>query len=292
MKLNHIIIGAGRSGTTSLVAYLQQHPKINFSSIKEVSYFSVLDHYNRGENFLHSFFSEKENVINATSDTYLLMDIDAPKRIYDYNPDVKITVILREPGLRTHSNYNFSVNHGYIDKKITLIESQQLEDGILANGDIVKQNNHCNFYGSLYYLHISNWLKYFKKEQLFICTTNQLKNDPQKLMNSYFSFLGLSEINVKVLSAQNKAAGVKNKSLNKFLVNRDHWLRKVISKPLQLSFLRKMVLKSDVVEKIKNRNKEELTYQPMTDEERAFCETYFKEDQEKLQKDFGINFIN
>ena len=48
MEINHIIIGAGRAGTTSLVAYLQQHPKVNFSTIKEVTYFSVLDHYNRG----------------------------------------------------------------------------------------------------------------------------------------------------------------------------------------------------------------------------------------------------
>ena len=115
MQLNHIIIGAGRSGTTSLVAYLQQHPKINFSSIKEVTYFSVVDHYNRGVEFLHSFFERKEGILNATSDTYLLMDMDAPKRISDYNSELKITVILREPLSRTHSNYIFSVNHGYIN---------------------------------------------------------------------------------------------------------------------------------------------------------------------------------
>jgi hypothetical protein len=175
MKLDHIIIGAGRSGTTSLVAYLQQHPKINFSKIKEVTYFSVKNHYERGETFLQSFFKETNTELNATSDTYLLMDVLAPERVFNYNPDIKITVILRDPSSRTYSNYNYSINHGYINKNISLIDSQKLEAEILEGSDIIEQNNHCNFYGSLYCLHLNNWLKSLKKEQIFICTTDQLK---------------------------------------------------------------------------------------------------------------------
>ena len=290
MKLNHIIIGAGRSGTTSLVAYLQQHPKINFSTIKEVTYFSVKDHFKRGETFLHSFFKENEGKINATSDTYLLMDKNAPQRIFDYHPSIKITVILREPAARTFSNYQYSLNQGYIDKKTSFLDSQQLEEKVLAIEDIIEQNNHCNFYGSLYHLHLTNWLKFFNKEQFFICTTNQLKNNPQQLMDNYFQFLGLDKIEIQELSAQNKAAGVKNKTLNQFLVNRDHWLRKLISKPLQISFLRNIVLNSNVVDAIKNKNKEEMTYEPMTEKEAIFCKTYFSEDLKKLENEFGIRF--
>jgi len=290
MKLNHIIIGAGRSGTTSLVAYLQQHPKINFSSIKEVTYFSVEDHFKRGEDFLHSFFGNKEKGVNTTSDTYLLMDKNAPKRIFDYNPTTKIIIILRSPSARTYSNYNFSVNHGYIDKSVSLIKSQKLEAKILANNDIIKQNNHCNFYGSLYHLHLTSWLKYFKREQLFICTTNQLKDNPQQLMDAYFEFLELDRIEIKKLQAKNKAAGVKNKTLNNFLVNRDHPIRKLISKPLQISFLRNIILNSNVVEKIKSDNKQEMTYQKLTEEEVDFCDNYFAEDLQKLKADFGIEF--
>ena len=290
MKLDHIIIGAGRSGTTSLVAYLKQHPKINFSSIKEVTYFSVLDHYNRGVNFLDSFFTKKEGLINATSDTYLLMDATAPKRIYDYNPAIKITIILREPSARTHSNYNFSVNQGYIKKQVSLLDSQKLEDEVLTSEDIIKQNNHCNFYGSLYHRHLTHWLTYFKREQLFICTTNQLKKNPQELMNNYVEFLGLNKIAMEKIPAQNKSAGVKNKSLNKFLVNRDHPIRKLISKPLQISFLRNIILNSNVVEKIKSSNTQGFNYNNMTAEEIDFCNGYFKEDLRKLKEDFNIEF--
>lgn len=288
MKVNHIIIGAGRSGTTSLVAYLKQHAEINFSSIKEVTYFSVDDHYNRGQDYLHSFFKENKT-INATSDTYLLISKEAPKRIAEYNSEMKIAVILREPSARTFSNYNFSVNHGYISTNVSLLESQKKEDNFLKE-DIVKQNNHCNFYGSLYHQHLSYWLQFFKREQLFICTTDELKNNPQQLMDKYFSFLGIDKITVKKVEPQHQAAGVKNKQLNKFLVNRDHWMRKLISKPLQIGILRNIVLNSNVVEKIKEKNKEEVTYKPMTLKEKEFCRDYFKEDLKKLKEDFEISF--
>ena len=207
MKLDHIIIGAGRSGTTSLVEYLKQHPQINFSKIKEVTYFSVDDHYGRGELFLHDFFKNEEGIL-STSDTYLLMDKNAPQRIFEYNSSVKIAVILRAPSERTYSNYHFSVNHGYINKNVGLIQSEQLEKEFLEKGDIIAQNNHCNFYGSLYHLHLSYWLQFFKKEQLFICTTEQLRDNPQQLMDNYFEFLGLKKIKMTNVSIQHSAAEI------------------------------------------------------------------------------------
>lgn len=289
MKLNHIIIGAGRSGTTSLVEYLKQHNAVNFSSIKEVTYFSINDHFERGKDYLHSFF-DKDGVVNATSDTYLLMSKEAPRRISEYNPYIKITVILREPGARAYSNYNFSVNHGYINEDTSFVESENGEDDILKQSDIIKQNNYCHFDGSLYHKHLSYWTRFFKKEQLFICTTNQLRDSPQELMNSYFDFLSLDKIKIKELTAQHKAASVKSKKLNKFLVNRDHWLRKLVRIPLQIGFVRKLVLKSNVVDNIKDKNREEVAYEPMTDKEKEFSVEYFKEDLANLKKEFGISF--
>jgi hypothetical protein len=109
-------------------------------------------------------------------------------------------------------------------------------------------------------------------------------------MDSYFNFLELDKIDIKELLPLNKAVGINNKSLNHFLVNRDHPIRKLIRKPLQISFLRNTVLNSNVVEKIKNRNKKEMEYTPMTIDEKAFCDKYFKEDLIKLKENFGIEF--
>ena len=111
-------------------------------------------------------------------------------------------------------------------------------------------------------------------------------------MDDYFNFLGLGKMEIKELGAQNKAAGVKNKGLNKFLVNREHPVRKLISKPLQISFLRNIILNSNVVEKIKRGNKQEMMYAELTAEEKTFCDDYFAADLGKLKEDFEIDFKN
>lgn len=287
MLLDNIIIGAGRSGTTSLVEYLKQHPDINFSIIKEVTYFSVADHFKRGTEYFHSFFEDKKGLL-STSDTYLLMDASAPERVFNYNPNTRLIVILRDPAKRSFSNYQYAVNNGYLYNSISFVESQKLEKNYLLDKDIVFQNNYCSFYGSLYYHHLNNWLKYFKKEQLFICTTTQLNQEPKETLNKLFKFLNVASFEVQELTPKNIAAGVKNKGLNSFLVDREHWLRKLIRIPLQFKLFRNLIFKTGVVEKIKEVNRTEQIYVAMTEEEESFCSTYFEEDLAMLKKEFGI----
>lgn len=289
MKLQSIIIGAGRSGTTSLVEYVKQHPNINFSTIKEVSYFSIDDHFNRGEKYLNAFFENKKGR-TCTSDTYLLMDKNAPLRIKKYNPSIKLIVVIREPSQRTFSNFQYAINNGYIDEKTSFIESESLESNYLKNNDIVFQNNYCNFYGSLYHKHLSYWLNYFNKEQLFICTTNELNTKPVETLNKLFDFIGITKLDVTPLQIKNKASGVKLKGLNSFLIDRNNWLRKLIRKPLQINLIRKIIFKTSLVEKIKDINRTEKKYREMTPEEIEFCSCYFKNDLELLKKEFGIEF--
>ena len=43
MKVDFFIVGAPKSGTTSLYNYLSQHHSITMSSVKEPNYFSAKD---------------------------------------------------------------------------------------------------------------------------------------------------------------------------------------------------------------------------------------------------------
>ncbi len=127
-KVEAIIIGAGRSGTTSLYEYLERHPDVCFSKIKEIHYFSLADLFARGEDYYHSFFNATKNQIKAGADTYLLIDKEAPKRINLYNPNMKIIIMLREPVVRAFSGYNYSINNGYLNINVSFIESIKNED--------------------------------------------------------------------------------------------------------------------------------------------------------------------
>ncbi len=287
MKLDHLIIGMGRCGTTSLCAYIEQHPGINTSPIKEVHYFSIQELYEQGEEYLSQHF-EKAAGITSTADTYLLLSEEAPARIKAHNPQIKLTVLLRDPASRTYSNYHYAINNGYDKSGVSFIESLEHERQFLDEGIILK-NNLCHWEGSLYHKLLNNWLAHFPKEQICVLRTMDLINAPQLVMDRLCEHLGLEKIEIYPLEKQNAAKQVKSRSVQQFLLNRDHWLRKVVRVPLKIRFFKKLVLKSGVNDGLHRINKKDGEgYPPMTPEERAFCENYFREDLKRLQEDFGI----
>ncbi len=289
--VNTLIIGAGRSGTTSLYAYLENHPEVNFSITKELHYFSIPDLYHRGESYFHSLFNERNKKVVATADTYLLMDTEAPARVKAYNEKMKIIIMLREPVARAYSNFNYSVNFGHEKVGISFLDTIQLEPERLMSNNIVDKNNRCHFYGSLYYKHISFWNQYFPLEHIFIFKLTDLKNNPEQF---YRNLCNRLEINYKPFEHQGKefnaATGAKSKWLQQLLLNRDNPVRKTIS--FLLRPFRKLVIQSGMIDKVYALNKKTVTIQPLTDDEKQIAKAYFKEDVELLTKTYGISLDN
>ncbi len=287
MKLDHIIIGMGRCGTTSLSDYINQHPGINSSNVKEVHYFSIDDLYQRGTPYLSEHFHDKPGP-TSMADTYLLLSKEGPERIKEHNPNIKITVLLRDPSTRAYSNYHYSLNNGYERGGIGFLESHQKEKEYLS-GDIILRNNLCHFEGSLYFKHLSLWLRHFTREQILILRTEDLQNSPQQLMDRLCAFLEVDLFTVRVLDKKNKAQKVRSRSLQQFLLNRNHWLRKTVRAPLKIKIIKGVVLKSGVNNRLYKLNeKTGIGYDAMNEEELKFCRDYFKDDLHKLEESFGV----
>ena len=282
--INHIVIGAGRSGTTTLTEYLKQHNKVSNSIIKEVHYFTLDEQYAKGSGHFNSFF-EYEKPINSTADTYALTSKIAPKRLFKYNPNCRITIILRNPVERAFSNYYYAINNGHQSNKPSFLDCLENDSLGKIDKDIVKQNNLNHFYGGLYYQHISEWLQFFRPQQLFICTTEQLKTDTQQLLNNWFHFLGIDKQQIKVIEPQNKSNQTKSKLLQQFLLNRKHPLRKI----MKLIPFKKSIIKSGLIDKLYKLNKtREETAPKLTQQEIEKANNYFKDDLEKLKNKFKI----
>jgi len=289
MKVNAIIIGAGRSGTTTLYQYLEGHPDVCFSTIKEVHYFSVDDLYRRGENYYHSFWKNcKENSIKVAADTYLFISKKAPERMAFYNPDMKIIIILRNPEERAWSSYQYAVNNGYIDKTTSFINSVKNEDYHKENSDISVQNNFCHLWQSQYFEHISYWSEYFRRENILLLKTSDLKNNISNLLKQLSDFLNISEFETgKTEITANKSTKVKSKALQQFLLNRNNPLRNSLRKILPVG-IKNRILNSKLSEKITAINRKQTAYIPLPEEERKFAEHLLENDKKRLEKVFGI----
>lgn len=127
MKLpNFIIIGAPKSGTTSLASYLGEHPEVFISPWKEPNYFALAGHklpHNGPESaevlqaMLYSHCATEfetyralfkgatgQKAIGEASVRYLYYP-ESAERIQKVLPDVRMIAILREPVSRLYSHY-------------------------------------------------------------------------------------------------------------------------------------------------------------------------------------------
>lgn len=101
---NFFIIGAMRSGTTSLARYVGAHPEVFMAPEKEVHFFDR--HHDRGLDWYRSRFAgyEGQQAVGEATQTYLFLP-DVPARIAAVVPDAKLIAILRNPVDRAYSHY-------------------------------------------------------------------------------------------------------------------------------------------------------------------------------------------
>ena len=103
-----LIIGAQKSGTTTLFAMLGTHPQLTRPTDKEVHYFSL--HYERGEAWYRRHFKGE---IAFEASPYYIFHPAAPERIRATIPNAKLIAILRDPVQRSISHYFHSVLKGH-----------------------------------------------------------------------------------------------------------------------------------------------------------------------------------
>ena len=112
MKVNTFIVGAPKAGTSSLHFYLNQHPEICMSSVKEPNFFSAKEvenlYYNSqivsSTKDYNSLFESDVKIKGESSVSYLYYK-EVAKRIYEYNAKAKIIIMLRKPVDRLFSHY-------------------------------------------------------------------------------------------------------------------------------------------------------------------------------------------
>lgn len=117
-KPNFFIVGAAKSGTTTLYDYLKDHPDVFMPQDdlhKEPSHFSNLITWYKNPNKYFPLFDDakpQHRWIGEASTAYLT-DPAAAGNIHKYNPNAKIIIILRNPADRAYSMYCWMVQEGY-----------------------------------------------------------------------------------------------------------------------------------------------------------------------------------
>lgn len=183
---NTFIIGAMKSGSTSLHNYLNKHPEVFMSEMKEINYFIEELNFSKGVEWYKSNFKTDKNVIGESSIGYTKRHQykGVPQRIKDLvGTDLKFIYILRDPIERAKSHF--------IDD--LLYQQLNYEAYPEINAELLKENN-IYIETSKYYFQLEAYLKIFEPSQFKIITFEEMKSNPLQTINNIFDFLGVEPL--------------------------------------------------------------------------------------------------
>ena len=228
---NFLIIGAGKSGTTSLYHYLKQHPQVYMSPVKEPKFFAVegkkLDFrgpndeisMNRGSitdiDAYRALFKgvTSEKAIGEASTLYLHSP-EAPGRIRHYIPEAKLVAILRDPVERAYSSFVQRVQKGDEPLSDFAEALREEENGMRNNWAPRWQSKRIG----CYYTHLKRYYDIFDREQIKVYLYEDLKGDPVGVAQSVFRFLEVNDTFVPNVSLIHNVSGIpKSRALQAFI---------------------------------------------------------------------------
>lgn len=243
-KPNFLIVGAAKTGTTSIFEYLKQHPDI-FLPTKETFHF--ISEIYRGNNLPYPAQRPHEEIVfdeaaflgayEAAGDQTILGEIATG---YLYYPEIAIpnikkmlgddlymVAVLRNPVGRTYSGYTFFSRD--------LHEKLSFEDALAAE----KERTEANWDFMWHYVAHSKYADSVKAYQdafpnLKVMFFDDLKEDPAAFMKELYEYLGVDPEVDMDLSMKNVSGAPKSKVFQT-LITQENPIKKLF-RPLLRAF--------------------------------------------------------
>jgi hypothetical protein len=194
MCVSVFLVGAPKCGTTTLVRYLDEQPKICFSSPKEANYFSGEEIKRQGLYYAEpvvnnledycALFKEADDILYGDGSVSYLYYPNVAKKIYAYNPSAKIIAIVRNPIDRAFSHYLMDKRLGYVRKAF---------DEIFRNPSEYKNHYQQYFSLGLYAEQLARYIEVFGRDNVKVYSSHELRDSPENVLKDVCVFLGLSD---------------------------------------------------------------------------------------------------
>ena len=242
---NLLIVGAAKSGTTSLHNYLKQHPEIFMSNHKEPHF---LINKEIGENRIpkgvkklneySSLFdgSDTFKYRGESSAMYLQFPNIAIKNIKKYlEKDLKIIIMLRNPIDRAFSGYQH-VKRFNVDEELTFAQALDVcEDRYFKQTSITPATRYIHI--GMYYDFVKKFMHSFS-DQIHVIIYDDFITDTQNELSKVFSFLKVKKIDVNITEKYMVGGWKWKNSFFKNTFMKNFFLKKIIKKIIPFDFLR------------------------------------------------------
>lgn len=284
MKLpNLFIVGAAKSGTTSLHNYLDQHPDIFMCQPKEPHFL-----INREIGLSRipigiSNFKDYQNLFTKgrlckyrgeSSVMYLLYhEIVIPKIQELFGQQTKIIIMLRNPTERAYSGFNHVKRYNMKEDENFETAWEICEERYSADQEMTPASRYKSL--GLYYSQVEAYLEAF--DNVHIIIYDDYKKDFKLEMKRLFIFLGVDEIQIDAKKRYMQGGWQWKDKRMKYLMTTQNPVKSLFKICFPFNSIRKKIKKI-----IHNKNKIKVT--DMKDRTRDLLTEFYRKDVQKLSQ--------
>ncbi|MCG7989089.1 MAG: sulfotransferase [Candidatus Thiodiazotropha weberae] len=271
-KVDLFIVGCIKGGTTWLYDVLSTSPDIYAPMLKEPHYFSRIKqirphikHVNDYNEYLALYQSGDSHRYRMDGSASYLYEKNTAQRIYEYNPDAKILILLRHPVRRAFSHYQMLLREGVLVDDFEKIIDVDYYNGCSMN------DSHCLIKMGEYFGQVKNYYDLFGNNVL-VLTFSDLLNSKEQLIKEVTEFISINYSELEIKNEKSNATALPKNKLSRLILGTNS-LRYIIQKALPKSF-RVFIKNKYLLEKSSMKLQEEKIVQ--------LYNKYFKSDSEKL----------
>jgi Sulfotransferase domain len=282
---NFLIIGASKSGTTTLHNIFLQHPEIFICPTKEVGFFWAYEEdikmegpgVDRLRHVLITDLGQYERLFaKATSAKAIgeasvryISHPNVPERIHRIIPRVRLIANLRQPADRAFSAFTMNRRDGLEPCSDFREALKQERSGLRDRWISCRYLNRGFYYDSL-----KRYLEYFDRGQMHISLMDDLISDPQGLLKNLFKFLEVDESFSPDLSKRYNPSGIIRNPIRRIIWTHSNRIRAAI-RPIISARMRRLSTQWFI------RDVEKPAFDP---DMRAALTEYYRQDIEHLQE--------
>ena len=197
-RLDFIVPGAQKSGTTALHYFLSKHPQVALPDRQELHFFDDEETFARAPvdyEFLHLHFRPlaKSAITGEVTPSYLYWK-PAMERIRNYNPQIKLVILLRNPIDRAFAHWNMQRFKGR--EPLDFLPALKEEPRRIAQPLSIESRRFAYIDRGFYSGQLDRAFNFFPREQVKTLKFEDFRDRKQQTLDRIFDFLGVKRLPV------------------------------------------------------------------------------------------------
>ena len=190
-RLDFILAGAQKSGTTALHYFLSKHPDIAMGDQQEIHFFDndgmFVSEIDYDQLHKHYPLLAPSTIAGDCTPSYMYHE-PAAERIWNYNPAIKLLIILRNPVDRAFAHWNMQRFRGR--EPLDFFDAVREEQTRITGAPLAEARRFAYIDRGFYGRQLGRLFKFFPREQVQVVKFEDFTGKQFEALASILSFLG------------------------------------------------------------------------------------------------------